>query len=512
MVNKVKIELTKFEWILLSVIVIVFFAELMLINLNTGLWWDEASFLVQAKSIIGEKVCISETNRSWEAHRLPGFPLIIAPFIKIFDLNLSLLRIVEIFFVIITILSLYLLATNLYNKKVAITSIILLASSWLVLFYTLRILAHVPAMAIATLALYLFYTGWEEKNNKKILISALLFGFYYSIRIEALYFMAALSLYLVLKEKFSLFKNKKFYLFIIAFIIPFSLYQIWQFHSFGSLFYQEKLNYELVKNYGESYFAYFSMLPHIIAGSIFEIPIVLIFFIIGLIYLVINYKKKSNLMLLLFFLVFFIASSISPHHEDRYFIPVLPIIFIIASIAINIVVNLISKNENYRLIGCIILAIFFSYLSLSYGLPIITSKAPTYSVVIEAGKQLNYITNKYVFVPFSVSAPNPQICLFGKDKIYLRSVDSNALDSATYHPENLTTLLEKAREKDALIYYAFPYDGDIDYLTIRRFITNEGFLDSFAYSNWLNETGLEIVSSLRENKTGAIVILYKVKK
>lgn len=504
-----KIEkFTIFEWILLAVISLVFIFGLIFRNLNTGLWWDEASFLVQAKDLSGENICISETNSSWEAHRLPGFSLILIPFIKIFDLNLSLLRFLQTIFVVITIIFLYLFACEMYGKKTAIISVILLSSSWLVLFYSLRILAHIPAMAIAVCALYLFYVGWEKGKSKSIILSGFLFGFYYLIRIESIYFILALVFYLFLKEKFSLIKNKKFYLLLIPFLIPFLIYQLWEFSNFGAFLYQEKLNYELVKHYGESYLAFFPMLPHIIAGSLLGIPISLIFFIIGLAYTIINYKKKTNLLLSIFFIIFFISASISPHHEDRYFIPVLPVIFIITSIAIILTINTITKNDSYRMTLYVITALFLSYLSITYGWQIIMVKAPTYSVVIEAGKQISYLTNKYVFVPFSVNAPHPQVCLFAKDKIFLSVPVSNQSTSQ----ENLNKLIGEAREKDALIYYAFPYDGDIDYLTIRRFLTSEGMLDNASYSNWLNESGLEIVRILRENETGAIVIIYKVAK
>ncbi|MCW1301122.1 MAG: glycosyltransferase family 39 protein [Candidatus Nanoarchaeia archaeon] len=491
---------------LLVVLVYVVMFGILFRDFNKGLWWDEASFLIVVKEIVGQKVCGSETNRSWEWARFPGYPLTLAPFVLLFGLNLSVLRILQTVFMIVSLCFLYLLASELYGKKVASISIILLSTSWIVMFYWLRLLAHIEAMAIAILAIYLFYTGWFRNSPIRLALAGLVLGFMYLLRIEAIPIILGLLIFLIITEKLSFFKQKKFYILVGTFLIPFTSYQLWQYHRFGDVFYQERLIYELVREMNESYFAYFEMLPHVIAGSMFGIHITLLIFIIGLVYIILHYKEKKYLLLAVLFIFYLLTTSLSPHHEDRYLIPILPVTFLIISIAIVLITNTVVKQEHYRVALSFLLTIFLSYLSLSYGWPIIRIKAPTYSVTLEASKELNKLPNTYVIVPFSVEAPHPQLCLFAENKIFLKLPVFENLSSE----ENFNLLLQLAREKDALIYYAFPYDGDVDYLTLRRFFTLYGF-DETSYSKWLEKTGLEIVRILRE-ETGALVIIYRVKK
>ena len=475
-------------WILIILVLVTLLSRLILIDLNKGLWWDEASFLVEAKDFLGEKLC------DWEPHRMPGLPLLLLPFVSLFDLNLVALRLWQTFFMIIAVVFTYLLGKELYNKKVGFISALLLSLAWLPLFYSLRILAHVPAMAIIVMALYLFVKGSKSGDKSKMFFSGLSLGLCYSVRIESIPIFLSLLLFIAYREKLKVIKKRELYFFLLGFAIPFFSYQIWQLVKFGSFFHQEILNYELTRKMREPFFGYFQMFPHV-----FTIP-TLIFLLIGAAYSFIKIRERENFLLLIIFLVFLVLSSFSPHKEDRYLIPILPISFILTSIGINLVASIIRTSEIVRISVSFLIALLLSYFSLKYGFPILLAKAPTYSVVRDAAVYLSsYPSNQTIFVPFSVGAPSPQICLFAGPKEYLP------------YPKNLTILLNETREKRAIIYYAFPYDGDVDYISLRNFIINGKFKEH-TYNEWLSRVGLRVEKVFKEEETGALVILYTALK
>ena len=473
-------------WILIILVLVTLLSRLILIDLNKGLWWDEASFLVEAKDFLGEKPC------DWEPHRMPGFPLLLLPFVSLFDLNLVALRLWQTFFMIIAVVFTYLLGKELYNKKVGFISALLLSLAWLPLFYSLRILAHVPATAIVVVALYFFVKGFKSEDKSKMFFSGLSLGLCYSVRIESIPIFLSLLLFIAYREKLRVIKKRELYFFLLGFAILFFSYQIWQLVKFGSFFHQETLNYELTRKMHEPFFGYFQMFPHV-----FTIP-TLIFLLIGAAYSFIKIRERENLLLLITFFVFLLLSSFSPHKEDRYLIPILPISFILTSVGINLVASIIRASEIVKVSVSLSITLLLSYFSLNYGFPILLAKAPTYSVVRDTAVYLSsYSNNQTIFIPFSVGAPSPQICLFAGPKEYLP------------YPKNLTALLSEARKKQAIIYYAFPYDGDVDYISLRNFL-KDGSFDTLEYQRWLNETGLKVIKLFKEDETGAVIILYAV--
>ena len=482
------------------VLALIVFIFLLYFNQNTGVWWDGASFIQVAQKFLGQSLCASANNR------LPGFPLLMLPVIAVFSLNITLIHIEVIFFAFLSLIAVYLLGKQLFDEDIGLTAEFLVGFSWLFFFYSERILAHIPGLFFSTLGLYFILNGWN-KSLKKVFLGGLLLAVYLTIRIDSLFLLLPLGLYFLIEEKLSLFSNKYSYYAIAGFLTPTIFFILWQFAAFGSpiamitnnLLINSNANLSLIPAITHSFsLDYFtpSMLSHSFGLYAF------IFLIIGLIYLI--YKHDKNSVFLLVILVSFLALiSLSPQKEDRFLIPLLPIVMIIVAIATRKITEfakeaLSLKINSYFIITLIVLIIAAQ--SMIYGFPIFQSKIPTYTVPIQMSQFIGAnIKNQTIVVPFGGNAPDPQLCMFASNENYVN------------YPSTLSGL--ESMPLNTYVYYSLPYDGNIDYLSLQQFIVQNNLgqtlLNINACRQWLNATGLQTIKFFIENQTNAVSILYQ---
>jgi len=218
---------------LILIMIIGFFIRLDIydINVNQSYWWDEADYLNTAKSWAGEG-----PHRDASSLRPPLFMFLISIFFY-FGLSETTMR----FFLILLpstllILVTYFLGKEIFNKKVGLIVAAITATAWNLLFNTTRVHLDVIATIFLLSSIIFFYKGYVkgEATRKNLIITGILFGIAYSTKETVLTFLPAFFIYILIKEKSNIFRNKNILYLILACLIvitPYMLYGLVQFDT-----------------------------------------------------------------------------------------------------------------------------------------------------------------------------------------------------------------------------------------------------------------------------------------
>ena len=502
-----RLKLDIFDKCLAVLLLVAFYLRLQLQAVVKAPWWDEASFLLFTRNLF------ENTNCAVETHRLPGLSVLLAPVYRIFGRAYSNFQFFEIIVSVLVILLTYILASRLFrDKRIGLGAAILVALSWLNLFYVVRVFDRTPASFFFMLSIYLFLDGWapsqgapgkgEKKSLLKLAIAGILWGIGNTIRFEGLAIGLGLLIYVILSEGFRGLFNRKSLTFGIACVISYIPYLVWSYVSFGNPLFQIYRTLELVSGLQQPATWFIDNMPHII--GVWWAP----FLLVGTVALAyVAWTKgirkpegKSALFVLLVFLVDFAMLSWSPYHEDRYLLVIFPLMAIVCSFGLYAIIFIIpqmavkSFKNNASAVKVMsavffVLVLLFSVQAYSYGKPIIISKGPSYSIVKSAAEKLESFEGRYdaVMGPFVQGQfPHPQLCYFAKNPSKFRWIA---------YPDNLTALNEYLSTPEGsrtLIYYSLPFDGHPDYLGWTQFSSQA------AYDEFLKTNNLTIVWSGNE--------------
>ena len=129
----------KFIILLFSVLFLVF----NILTLKDGQNWcsDFGQYLTQAQNILEHKEYSRTYYVGWSVATPPGYPLILAPLIKVFGLNLKILKVLNVVFLLGAILLLYLIMQRRLGREDALLGAMLLFTSpdFFILFATGKI-------------------------------------------------------------------------------------------------------------------------------------------------------------------------------------------------------------------------------------------------------------------------------------------------------------------------------------------------------------------------------------
>jgi 4-amino-4-deoxy-L-arabinose transferase-like glycosyltransferase len=175
-------KLTKFNWILIGIILIAAFIRLYkLSSLPVGLTNDEAnngydaySLLKTARDQWGDFLPITYL-KGFGDYRLPLYTYTVVPSIALFGLNEFAIRFPSALFGILTILTTYLLAVKFFKRKSIgyIAALLLCLNPWHIAMSRVGIESNLGVLCL-TLGIYLFILGFERKIW--FYISFLVFG------------------------------------------------------------------------------------------------------------------------------------------------------------------------------------------------------------------------------------------------------------------------------------------------------------------------------------------------
>jgi 4-amino-4-deoxy-L-arabinose transferase-like glycosyltransferase len=422
------------------------------------LWWDEAEYMLKAKNI-----AFGTPDTGWWFGRPILFSVISALFFK---LGLNELGI-RFFWVILSIINVYLvyyIGKSLFNKNIGLIASLIMAVSYIDLFYTFRLLVNLPEITFVLLAFSLFINvEFLNKSKKNIwwIIPIILIGVL--IRFTVGLSLIILLIYLLWTKRLTLFKEKEWYISLGIGIILFVPYVIYSWIKTNNPLYF--LTSVLVGSSGgraigdtpfHVFMQYIKYLPNYTNLLLF------IFFLVAvislLVYILLGFdkigdskKSKTSLFILLTILVPLIYFGFFVNHfEDRYLSMALPFIFILVAQGLDIVKELITKYLSKTLATLVILAllIFGIYSMYVHSEAIVKDKINSYNDLKKAGLWIKENTN-----------PN-------------ESVMSSAITEITYyserktfgHLQNLTAEIEKIKETNATYFVISNWEGDPEWV------------------------------------------------
>lgn len=376
----------KYNLMLLGVLLLALILGLMYFTINKALWWDEAEYLSIAKHwAFGVPFGVSFI-------RPPLFPAI-AAFFYVMGANEFVIRLFMLAFSVIGIYMTYLVGKELFDKRIALASSFILTVSYLNIFYTARILIDILMMSLWLLAIFFFWKGYVKNGPRYYLwLMAIAIGLGASLKMPFVLIAAPLVVYVFLNEGFSMFKNKKLWLSVLFFFIAILPYFIYFNLSYGGLPFISTPSY----GFGSFTNFYLAVLPTVMnsplpfLGNVWLFNILLLLFLIGFVYLLVNLflgwdllRKENSLKVYAFILVWvivpFVFFSFIPQAEDRYLLMVYPAMFMVASIILFKCYDFLKKYNKYIALVFVLLILFdVAYTQVSYGDRLTKLKSSSY--------------------------------------------------------------------------------------------------------------------------------------
>ena len=274
---------------------------------------------------------------------------IIAPVIAIVGENIAtlfILRWLALLTLLCIIIVTYLISKELFDKKTAILSIILLASMRVFIHRAMEIRPDTPQVLFGLISILFLLSFYKKRSYRALLISSI------SLAISFMFLQKALLLILILglimtidifRRKFSI-KDMLFYSFVfIISLIPLSLYLL----STGELEQYILLNWKLNLDMGNS----FSPLSNIF-NTLRRNTLIWVFYFAGLWLVLKKFKEEENRVRLAVFSILLLATIfLASHPSPQYFMHAAPLVSILSAFALT----LIFTNNQSRLFALLII-------------------------------------------------------------------------------------------------------------------------------------------------------------
>jgi 4-amino-4-deoxy-L-arabinose transferase-like glycosyltransferase len=374
---------------LVGVILFAFIIRLhfFLMTKTQPLWWDELEYGTLAKNMIfhtwdGTANVIGET-----IIRPPLLPLLWSLLLRIGIGEVGTRFLLEFLPSLLAVLFVYLIGKELYNKRVALIGAFLLSILWIHLFYTMRIMTGVPAMALLFASVYYFIkTNKEEFNEKYFAISLALLSLATLTRYPIGILFLAYLFFLLIVWKFSILKKGKFWIYGIVGMIPMLIFFITNKINHGNLFpaFLDSANPTVLEGRTIAFWL-LNFIPTYLKSAFFIL--FLLGTLIALVELFIGFdiiKKRNNLkahLILLLIMIVFYAFFIfwQRNAEDRYFLPITISFVLLAGIGIDFVYLFIRKySKQVAIIALGALLIFGAYQQITFADELIKSRSSSY--------------------------------------------------------------------------------------------------------------------------------------
>jgi len=197
-------------------------------------WFDEGSHLHVPKTLVNYGVYADISSEGFRYYGPtigvgPTVMLPIAAVFKLFGVGLLQARIVMAMYLLAAIYVFYRLVEYLAGKWIAWVSVALILSSRSVLFleYGRQLLGEVPGLFFLLLALYLWFSKWNENDWKRLLLIGLFFGLAMITKYQYLLFLAPTLILSWLLDIFY-YKTSRYSNFLVPGMIAAGSFGIWQ--------------------------------------------------------------------------------------------------------------------------------------------------------------------------------------------------------------------------------------------------------------------------------------------
>lgn len=349
------------------------------------LWWDEAAYGILAKNHISQDWSQTSIIQGETSIRPPLFPWLWA-ILLIFGFGEIVARfILEFIPSFLSVFLVYLIGAELYNKKIGLIAGFIFSVFWINLFYTSRLLTHVPEIFFLLLSVFYFIKSIKEEFIPKYFSIAIIFALISTfIRYPEGIIFGAYFVFLLI-VRFSLFKTKKFWLSGILGFSPLLLFFAYNLITKGNIF-PALFGSDYVQPISEKFAFHLLNFVPLYLKSVFFIAfllgsLILLFdLIIGYDSIKSNKKLSAHILMLLILLVFYGYFIFSlKGAEDRWLFSTMLPLSLIASLGI-IWVSEKTKKYGKGISIILIIAILISgiYIQLNFANSLIKAKSPSF--------------------------------------------------------------------------------------------------------------------------------------
>lgn len=404
-------------------------------TMSQPLWWDEADYLSTGKRW-GLGLNIRDI---WYYRRGFLFPVIGALFFKLRLGETGMKFLIVLFSTGIVAVS-YFLISKMFSKKLALLTSAALTVSWIILFFTGRLLTDIPAAFFLLLALLLFWKGYVLKEGNKFLyLFSLVFALAVMTRMQSFMLAPPFLIYIFIKEKFRMFKNKQLWIILGIFLLLLIPYLILYSMHYGNPIGDLASHYlgigssahpvasGDVRTFSMAIFNYFKDLPYMMYLPMFIMLLagVVCFFgdlIIGLDKMQKNEVLKNKFFVLLWILSLFLImgyiGSVS-YVEQRYITAALPFLFMIAVSPLILLEKIITKylkiNKKLIYFGIFLILILIMIPNFIWANNLTEGKLNSYFQIKQAGELIKADSNPEDIV---ISTSLPQMTYYSERSVY----------------------------------------------------------------------------------------------
>lgn len=426
-VKKIKIKF--FNWLknpynkvflgilIFTIIIRIYF---FIITKNQAVWWDAADYLNSAK-VMAE---IIDIDYFFTPRRTFLMPLFWAGLLKLGFGELSF-RILGLLFSIMSIVGMYLMGKEIFNKKIGLIACFLMSIFWMNLFYSTRLMTEIPTLTFLLFSSFFFWKGYTKKDEKAFIWFGLCLGLAFLARAGTIIMFAVFPIFLLITERLKFLKRKYLWmgagvttLLMTAFFIITSYTQkVNAFKHFLALTPDVTqggvTRLEQIGILGISAYINIDMLTHYfgtILLSLFVISLIMFLFYLFLSSDIIIKRKSKKYDKYLFIFIFALIPIIFQSYfyggaEDRYLMNAFPAFFIILSIGISNIGNFFRKYNKYIPLIIILLSLSLgAYHQIDYANNLIKPKISSYLEVKQSGEWIKENSQPEDII-FSASVP-----------------------------------------------------------------------------------------------------------
>lgn len=329
--------------VFLLILLLLFIVKMFSLFVVHDIWWDSSVYSGMGKYIFS----FGEAGL-WESSRPIIWPLFLGFFWKLGLDYILFGKLLAILFSLGILILTYLIAHDIFNKKVAIISSLFLALSQTFFLFNNILQTEIPSAFFVLLGFYFFV-------KKKYNLSGLFLGIAFMTRFFQIFAFIPLILllfYLVVKKKES---YRALFYFSLFFLIPVIPYFILNYFLYNDFFHPFLLQSFMTKYTGWVHHQPFDF--YFI--NLLKENILVLFSLLALIFI---FKKPSlnKISLVLMFLFIFIPYNLAAQKEMRFLITMLPFLYILTSYGVLYFVNILNKNKNLLLSLLLIIFLILS--------------------------------------------------------------------------------------------------------------------------------------------------------
>ncbi len=380
--------MVKKQGLFIGILLISVFIILVVLSLlNPGLLWDENAYLANARAHTGQ-------SSFTEDFRFPLLEYILSAFFFLFGGSILLAKMIIIAFTLLTIYLAFLIAREYFKddensstiKKLMIASF---ALSPLVIIWGFRVYADIPTLFFIILSF--FFIIKSEKGSMPLLYISLAgaaSALAFLARFPSLIFGFCILVYLLFRRDY-----KKLILFVLLFLLILAPWLLYNYQTYGYPVWDLKAQYNVVDKFTS---------PAPVMNQVSNLftmtgimPILMIFSICLLAYSMIKHKKyiKSIKFLVLgytllsiIYYLFFVNLK-----DSRYYLMILPFIYLIAFECYTPIKNYLAKVKFSRVAKNILIIVIILNIILLFAYGLAYSSAQLYCGKDAIQESINYL-------------------------------------------------------------------------------------------------------------------------